>query len=155
MSRIVLFLCTGNYFRSRFAEILFNFHAPRAGVTWSAESRGLAIEFGSHNIGPISRFTLEGLADRRIPQSEMPRTPIRLEESDLIRAARVVALKESEHRPLLARRFPDWVEGVDYWHVDDIDCAHPADSMAQIEQEVLRLLECLASVDDSNGEAGK
>lgn len=60
------------------------------------------MEFRTHNIGPISRFTLEGLADRRIPQSETPRNPIRLEESDLIRAARILALKESEHRPMLA-----------------------------------------------------
>ena len=38
----VLFLCTGNYYRSRFAEILFNQLAPTRGLNWRADSRGLA-----------------------------------------------------------------------------------------------------------------
>jgi protein-tyrosine-phosphatase len=35
----VLFLCTGNYYRSRFAEELFNHHADRAGLNWIAQRR--------------------------------------------------------------------------------------------------------------------
>jgi hypothetical protein len=54
----VLFLCTGNYYRSRFAEELFNHHAEHAGLAWIAESRGLALERGVHNIGTISSFAL-------------------------------------------------------------------------------------------------
>jgi hypothetical protein len=52
--RTVLFLCTGNYYRSRFAEVFFNHHGAKAGLTWRAVSRGLAIEFGVHNVGPLS-----------------------------------------------------------------------------------------------------
>ena len=37
----VLFLCTGNYYRSRFAEILFNSVAGRMGLPWKASSRGM------------------------------------------------------------------------------------------------------------------
>ena len=37
--KTVLFLCTGNYYRSRFAEELFNHHAERAGDDWIAQSR--------------------------------------------------------------------------------------------------------------------
>ncbi|MGM4967020.1 hypothetical protein AB7714_26215 [Tardiphaga sp. 1201_B9_N1_1] len=33
MARTVLFLCTGNYYRSRYAEELFNHLARRAGLT--------------------------------------------------------------------------------------------------------------------------
>ena len=36
----VLFLCSGNYYRSRFAEIFFNWLAPQQGLNWRAESRG-------------------------------------------------------------------------------------------------------------------
>ena len=50
----LLFVCTGNYYRSRFAEHLFNALAAQAGLPWRAESRGLAIEFGAHNVGPMS-----------------------------------------------------------------------------------------------------
>ena len=42
----LLFLCTGNYYRSRFAEILFNSVAGKMGLSWKASSRGLAIERG-------------------------------------------------------------------------------------------------------------
>jgi len=40
MPQTVLFLCTGNYYRSRFAEFLFNALAAEAGVDWVAESAG-------------------------------------------------------------------------------------------------------------------
>ena len=52
--KTILFLCTGNYYRSRFAEELFNHHAERAGLDWVAQSRGLALERGAHKVGPIS-----------------------------------------------------------------------------------------------------
>ena len=44
--QIVLFLCTGNYYRSRFAEAVFNSVAARMGLSWRASSRGLALERG-------------------------------------------------------------------------------------------------------------
>ena len=46
--KTVLFLSTGNYYRSRFAEILFNSIAPRYGLPWKAESRGLGVEWADH-----------------------------------------------------------------------------------------------------------
>ena len=35
----VLFLCTGNYYRSRFAEVLFNSVAGQMGLPWRAHRR--------------------------------------------------------------------------------------------------------------------
>ena len=52
--KTVLFLCTGNYYRSRFAEILFNSVAGKMGLPWQASSRGLALERGVHNVGPMA-----------------------------------------------------------------------------------------------------
>jgi protein-tyrosine-phosphatase len=43
----ILFLCTGNYYRSRFAEVLFNSVAGKMGLPWQAYSRGLALERAS------------------------------------------------------------------------------------------------------------
>jgi protein-tyrosine-phosphatase len=34
--KTLLFLCTGNYYRSRYAEELFNHHAARGGLLWQA-----------------------------------------------------------------------------------------------------------------------
>lgn len=53
-SKNVLFLCTGNYYRSRYAEILFNSVAGRMGLPWRASSRGLALERGVNNVGPMA-----------------------------------------------------------------------------------------------------
>ena len=44
--KTVLFLCTGNYYRGRFAEVLFNSVAGKMGLPWRATSRGLALERG-------------------------------------------------------------------------------------------------------------
>ena len=62
--KTLLFLCTGNYYRSRYAEELFNHGAERIPLTWRAQSRGLAIERGTNNVGPLSPFALEALKDR-------------------------------------------------------------------------------------------
>jgi hypothetical protein len=39
----VLFVCTGNHYRSRFAEALFNQKARQAQLDWRALSRGLRL----------------------------------------------------------------------------------------------------------------
>ena len=59
--RTVLFLCTGNYYRSRFAEILFNSVAGKMGLPWKASSRGLALERGVNNVGPIAASAVAAL----------------------------------------------------------------------------------------------
>ena len=35
----------------------------------------------------------------------------------------MIAIKEAEHRPLIGKRFPHWVNRVEYWHIHDIDQA--------------------------------
>ena len=62
--RSVIFLCTGNYYRSRFAEEVFNYRAARDGLSRVAHSRALAIERGINNVGALSPFTLKALAER-------------------------------------------------------------------------------------------
>ena len=137
----VLFLCTGNYYRSRFAEILFNWHAAQRGIAWQADSRGLAID--ACNLGPISQHTIAHLKSRGIASDTCTRPPVSLTESDLVNADRVIAVKEREHRPLMERKFPAWQDRVEYWHVDDIDCATPDVAIPHLEREVVALLERL------------
>jgi protein-tyrosine phosphatase len=62
--RTVLFLCTGNYYRSRFAELLFNHLAAAKAAPWRAESRGLDPD--PLNIGPISRHTRRSVQPSKI-----------------------------------------------------------------------------------------
>src|SRR5262245_50748854 len=125
MTRTVLFLCTGNYYRSRFAEILFNATALRQGLPWRAESRGLAIELGVDNVGPMSKAAAERLGGMGIYVDSYLRDPMQVAEEDLRRSELVVALKGTEHRPLLMGRHPDWVERVEYWEIHDVADAPP------------------------------
>jgi protein-tyrosine phosphatase len=138
--KTILFLCTGNYYRSRFAEAYFNALARRTGLPWRAESRGLALEFGVHNVGPISAHTLARLGALGIPAGDGPRPPAQVAAADLGAADLVVAVKEAEHRPLMRERFPDWEHRVEYWHVHDLDCATPADALPGLQQLVEELV---------------
>jgi protein-tyrosine phosphatase len=137
--KIMLFLCTGNYYRSRFAELLFNHLAKQLGLDWQATSRGLALERGN-NAGSISQHTLAGLAARGIALLGEVRRPHALNESDLASAHHIVAVNRAEHLPILERKFPQCVEQVEFWHVHDCDFATPDDALAQIESSVLGLI---------------
>ncbi len=139
----VLFLCTGNYYRSRFAEHVFNHYAPHFKLSCHAFSRGLATYQVPKDAGPISPYALEGLASRGIRDVQI-RSPIALTELDLKSADHIVALKYAEHHPLISRNFPDWINRVEYWHVHDIDQAAPEEALPQIEMAVQGLLARLA-----------
>jgi predicted translation initiation factor SUI1 len=133
--RIVLFLCTGNYYRSRFAECLFNSVATRMGLSWRAASRALALERGVGNVGPMAPSALEALQALGIHSEACTRLPARVVAADFEAAARIVALKETEHRPLLQERFPTWTDRVEYWQIDDAPAVLPL-----IEREVMDLI---------------
>ena len=135
-AKTVLFLCTGNYYRSRFAEVLFNSVASRMGLPWKASSRGLALERGVHNVGPMAVSAVQALEALGVRAAEaVARFPVQVTTDDLERAALVVALKHAEHLPLLQERFPAWAERVEFWHVDDTP-----EVLGLIEQEVMGLV---------------
>jgi protein-tyrosine phosphatase len=129
----VLFLCTGNYFRSRYAERVFNDRAARAGLPWSAFSRGLAI--GQANEGPLSPFARERLEERGL-WSSRDREPRQLVPADLEAAHRIVALREDEHRPMIRLVFPDWESRIEYWDVGDVDVEDPDSALDRLEERV-------------------
>ena len=143
MAPRVLFLCTGNYYRSRFAEALFAARAKASGLDWQADSRALGTEPETRNPGPISRNTLRALAERGLATVEPPRGPLEVTRADLVGAALVVALDEEEHRPMLAARFPGWELRVEYWNVADLP-APPAAALSEIERRVTELVARLA-----------
>jgi protein-tyrosine phosphatase len=139
--KTVLFLCTGNYYRSRFAEELFNHHAGLGGLGWIAQSRGLALERGVHNIGCISPLALHALKELEVAARGADRFPLPCAAADLAGADLVVAVKEAEHRPLMRERFAEWEHIPNYWNVHDVDEAPPAEALSLLAREVQTLLQ--------------
>src|SRR5262245_50793176 len=134
--KTVLFLCTGNYYRSRFAEVLFNSVAGRMAMPWRASSRGLALERGVNNVGPMAAEAVKALEALGARAAEdVARLPAQVTTDDLEGAALIVALKHAEHLPLLQERFPPWAEKVEYWQVDDAP-----EVLGLIEREVMGLV---------------
>lgn len=139
----VLFLCTGNYYRSRFAENMFNKYASKQGLDWEADSRGLALERGANNVGAMSRYAVAALAERGITISPDERFPQQATESDFSSSQLVIALDEEEHTPLMQERFPEWEQKIEYWLVHDVDKTSPEDALGEIERRVIELIEKL------------
>ena len=122
----VLFVCTGNYYRSRFAELLFNAAARERGLDWRATSRGTDVDgAGRWNVGPISVHAREALEARGVPLDSELRMPRSLTADDLAAADLVVAVCEAEHRPHLERDFPHAAPSVEYWGVEDLASPPP------------------------------
>ena len=141
----LLFLCTANYYRSRFAEVLFNHLAVERQLGWIAESRGLATILGAGNTDAISEHTIEGLRDRNVEIRSNHRPPIQVELRDFESADLVIALDEQEHRPYMQGRFPDWTDRIEYWQVGDLHITTADEALSLAEHEVRSLIERLAA----------
>lgn len=97
----LLFVCTGNYYRSRLAEILFNHYAVRSGLPWRAESRGLVVTGRLSGLAAEARAYAElaGIAD--VPG----RNPKPLLVDELAGVGLVVLMNRAEHEPIMEREF--------------------------------------------------
>ena len=138
----LLFICSGNYYRSRFAEAVFNHAAAQRGLPWRAFSRGLAIWMVE---GDLSPWTETALQQRSIDRTQTGPTRVALAEADLQRAAKIIAVKEAEHRPMMREQFPAWEHRIDYWTIDDLDCATSEDALPLLEARVQALADALAA----------
>jgi protein-tyrosine phosphatase len=120
----VLFLCTGNYYRSRLAELLFRHYAEQAGLDWNTDSKGILSKTSHEGLSPSAAAYLEkvGLGE----MAALPRQPESVKIDDLLRVKLVVALNRVEHEALLRQRFgriPVELEKLGrlrYWNVFDI-----------------------------------
>ena len=147
MENRVLFICTGNYYRSRFAEAVFNHHTEALGMPWRAFSRGLAI----HLVPPqfrLSPQTEQHLSARNMDVRHTAPDRRQLSEEDLAEAQIVIAIKDDEHRPMMRALFPPWADRITYWDVGDQPEVTPDDGLGAIEKLVLDLIEDLRGAEE-------
>jgi protein-tyrosine phosphatase len=149
MSRM-LFLCTGNYYRSRFAEEYFNHRAGRSGSPWRADSMALGRDLSIYdNPGPISRFALAELERRGVRAAGAGRWPARVEESDFRRYRRVIALSRAEHEPMLQAHFPRQLDAVEFLEIGDVHLEAPADAIGRLAVELDEIVSNLPLASES------
>jgi protein-tyrosine phosphatase len=141
----VLFVCTGNYYRSRFAEALFNDRAERLGLPFRAFSRGLDSTARQHP-GDVSPLVLAELIRLGIPLRYVAGRPTQLSDQDLARSDHVVAMDRDQHEPLFRARFPAVdPTRVRYWHVHDVDQTPPEEALSAISGHVGALIRDLSA----------
>lgn len=138
----MLFVCTGNYYRSRFAEGLFNYLCQSQDIPWRAFSRGLAIHLAD---GDLAYQTAQALTKRGIPLDLTGPTRVSLTRPDLERATRIIALDRVEHYDYMAEQFPDWADRIEYWNAQDLQWEGIASCLEKIDRGVHRLVSQLKS----------
>ena len=118
----ILFLCTGNYYRSRFSEEYFNYHSKKQSLNWLADSMGIQRDFtGNGNVGPIAVQTLAKLAELDISPVGHLRMPKNVQTEHFEQYDRVIAVSVDEHRPMLSAIWPESVLAkVEYFEVEDL-----------------------------------
>lgn len=146
MNSKILFLCTGNYYRSRLAEEWFNHLARESRLDWEASSRGLAENFGLFgNPGPMASQSLKKLKKLGVSPKGTDRYPQYAKEADFRNFQRVIALSESEHRPMMRLRFPGHASSIEYWTVEDLHLESAKSAMGRIVEQVRALVDELKS----------
>ncbi|MEM6916171.1 MAG: hypothetical protein AAF491_06345 [Verrucomicrobiota bacterium] len=141
-AQVLLFLCTGNFYRSRYAEALFNHLALQSDLNWKARSKGFRPHLATEL---LSYWVVDRLEQEDIPRSLTRTEPGKVDVHDLAEASLVIALYEPEHAPMVKVEFPQWMNRIRYWQIPDLDITPPAIALGRIEHEVETLVHQLSA----------
>lgn len=118
----ILFLCTGNFYRSRLAEEFLRAYAAAKKVDLVSDSAGLGPIPNPINIGPMRREAVDYLKERGIAPATVARFPRKCTVADMKSFDLIIGMNEAEHRHMVEAQFPGIaVDRILYWHVPDMD----------------------------------
>lgn len=136
---VLLFICTGNFYRSRFAEHYFEHCCEAQGIDWVAESRGLrGWDTGAR--GRMSPATVEMMRELGVSVPYVIRSPHLTTPTDVEAVTRIIALDGSEHRPLVGQWLAKFEDRIEYWEVPDVDRVDPSVALPAIVEQVDHLV---------------
>ena len=132
----ILFICTGNYYRSRFAEYYLKHLIEESPLeSLVIDSKGLNI-YDNNNVGPISPYVLDFLAKLSIQSPEQLRPPEPLTASAIEKADLAIALYEHEHRPMVETQFTNLKDQISYWQFPDVPILTPEEMLPALKEKV-------------------
>jgi len=143
----VLFLCTGNYYRSRLAEEFLRARARVKGIDLSTDSAALGIVPNPINVGPMRREAIDYLEQNGIHSASVMRFPRKCTAGDLDSSEIVIGLNKPEHQWMVEEQFPGLAVQVRYWNVPDMEEDPGLIGPGLIRANVDSLLEEIAASD--------
>ena len=114
----ILFVCTANIFRSRFAEEVFNSLAIDSGVSLNAFSAGLKV--GQFTTRKIYYPALKQLERYNIKPLREDEISTHIDDLNLDEYERIICMDEPEHRPMVDENSNLKGRNVEYWNIVDI-----------------------------------
>lgn len=136
----VVFICTGNFYRSRYAEAYFNCKAAWKKAPYKAISRGFRVD---PDLGPISTFALLRIVERGISADCFENRAKMLYQGDIESNDIAICMYEKEHKPM-AEIFCESVEDrIIYWNIPDINENSSNKTLDLIEKNVDNLFDTI------------
>jgi len=114
----ILFVCTANIFRSRFAEEVFNSLAIENSSSLSAFSAGMKV--GEFTTRKIYYPALEQLKRYNIKPLRENELSTHIDDLNLDEYDRIICMDEPEHRPMVEENTNLKGRDVEYWNIVDI-----------------------------------
>lgn len=139
----LLFVCSGNYYRSRFAEAYLNYLSDLFSLDIKAESRGLAIHFAdelAEEFGEISKDTKERCNSLGIPKKYWDKNRESIRREDFENFDQIICLDLEEHAPMIKEQFPDQIYSVCYLKVKDIFDWEPKQTLDSISETIQEMV---------------
>ena len=141
MTKKILFVCTGNYYRSRFAEIYFNYFAKLKPLSWEAFSRGFNVD-NPNNVGFLSPQAEKTLLLLQIPIS-CNNPPVKITAQNIKEADMVIALNKKEHGVFVDKYFQNLQNKFIFWDIQDLHELSSQEALVKLKLKIDNLIEKL------------
>ncbi len=139
----LLFICTGNFYRSRFAEAFFNYLCDVNNLDWRASSAGLKIHLADKKAkdeGEISIIAKNKLLSKGISKEYFDKKRSKLDEKMLKKADLIILMDKDEHFSMIKETFPNYVNKAYFYRAKDIEYCDPEIALRIIEKEIMSLI---------------
>ncbi len=113
----ILFVCTANIFRSRFAEEVFNCLVIKQRIPAKAFSAGLKV--GEYHVRKIYRPALEQLTKFNIKPKRPNELSVHINEVQLSKYDQLICMDEAEHKPMVLSNSKLNDINFEYWDIID------------------------------------